>query len=358
MHTDGALLRRGSTAVGDRGFAYAFRMQTSVHRFGMRDPSDVSELAAAIRAGGVDPARIVAILGKTEGNGLVNDFTRGYLIQSLKLLLGKHGDRPVYAFSGGTEGVLSPHYTVFCVEEEKSKPTGKALAIGCSMTRDLRPEEIGTTTQVELVRDAVTKAMKEAKLSRDEVAFVQVKAPGGSSNQSMAYSRVAGAFGVGAALGEIEDFSERDFLKKLELQSPRASVSSGIEIAMCEVMVLGNSAAWGGPLRIASRPMADAMDLDAVLGVLADLGIERNAKGLSRVRAVMVKGEADASGSVRGYRHTMLTDGDMNAQRHIRGALGGLVAGVFGDGRLFVSGGAEHQGPAGGGLIAAIAETG
>jgi cyanuric acid amidohydrolase len=357
MHRDGAVLHRKSTRVGSIGFAYAFPMETNVLRFSMRDPSDVSELAAAIRAGSVDPARIVAVLGKTEGNGLVNDFTRGYLIQSLKLLLGKHGDKPVYVFSGGTEGVLSPHYAVFCVDEG-TPSRGKSLAIGCAITRNLRPEEIGTTTQVDLVRDAVAKAMKEAKLSRDEVSFVQVKAPGGTSNQSMALARVAGAFGVGAALGEIKGFSEKDFLKNLALQSPRASVSSGIEIAMCEVMVLGNSAAWSGPLRIASRPMADAMDLDAVLGVLADLGIERNANGLSRVRAVMVKGEADTSGSVRGHRHTMLTDGDMSAQRHIRGALGGLVAGVFGDGRLFVSGGAEHQGPAGGGLIAAIAETG
>jgi cyanuric acid amidohydrolase len=332
-------------------------MRTNVHRFGMRDPSDVSELAAAIRAGSVDPARIVAVLGKTEGNGLVNDFTRGYLIQSLKHLLGKHGGKPVYVFSGGTEGVLSPHYTVFCVEDAAQGEKRKALAIGCSLTRGLRPEEIGTTTQVNLVREAVVKAMSEAKLSRDEVSFVQVKAPGGTSNQSMAYSRVAGAFGVGVALGEIEEYSEKDFLKNLKLQSPRASVSAGIEIAMCEVMVLGNSAAWSGPLRIASRPMADAMDLDAVLGVLADLGLERNASDLARVRAVMVKGEADASGRVRGHRHTMLTDGDMNAQRHVRAALGGLVAGVFGDGRLFVSGGAEHQGPAGGGLIAAIAET-
>jgi len=41
---------------------------------------------------------------------------------------------------------------------------------------------------------------------------------------------------------------------------------------------------------------------------------------------------------------------------HGRGAVGGLVAGVLGDTRLFVSGGAEHQGPDGGGLIAVVAE--
>jgi cyanuric acid amidohydrolase len=51
----------------------------------------------------------------------------------------------------------------------------------------------------------------------------------------------------------------------------------------------------------------------------------------------------------------MLDDTDINAQRHIRGAVAGLVAGVIGDGRIFVSGGAEHQGPDGGGLIAVIA---
>jgi cyanuric acid amidohydrolase len=178
-------------------------------------------------------------------------------------------------------------------------------------------------------------------------------------NKLMAYSRVAGAFGVGVALNEIHaGFSESAFLTDLSLYSPRASISSGVEIRMNEVMVLGNSAAWGGLLSIASRPMADALDLDAVLGVLADLNVPRTPAGLARIRAVMVKGEPDASGRVRGHRHTMLADGDMNAQRHIRGALGGLAAGVFGDGRIFVSGGAEHQGPAGGGLIAVISEAG
>jgi len=58
---------------------------------------------------------------------------------------------------------------------------------------------------------------------------------------------------------------------------------------------------------------------------------------------------------VRGARHTMLDDTDINAQRHIRGAVGGMVAGVLGDARIFVSGGAEHQGPDGGGLVAVIA---
>src|SRR5258708_26979125 len=119
-------------------------------------------------------------------------------------------------------------------------------------------------------------------------------------------------------------------------------------------MVLGNSGAWSGPLSIASRPMQDALDLDAVLGVLADLGIERTPAGLARVRAAMVKGEPDTTGRIRGHRHTMLIDADMNAQRHIRGALGGLVAGVLRDGRIFVSCGAERQETAAGGHVPGV----
>ena len=62
-------------------------MRASVHRFTMRDPGDVSQLADAIARGDINPAHIVAFIGKTEGNGLVNDYTRGFLVLSLKLLL-------------------------------------------------------------------------------------------------------------------------------------------------------------------------------------------------------------------------------------------------------------------------------
>ena len=105
--------------------------------------------------------------------------------------------------------------------------------------------------------------------------------------------------------------------------------------------------------------MADALDIGGVVDVLADLGIAANpqvsAADAARIATVLVKCEPDRRGKIRGHRHTMLDDTDINAQRHIRGAVAGLVAGVIGDGRIFVSGGAEHQGPDGGGLIAVIA---
>jgi cyanuric acid amidohydrolase len=60
-------------------------------------------------------------------------------------------------------------------------------------------------------------------------------------------------------------------------------------------------------------------------------------------------------GAVRGFRHIMLDDSDIGSTRHARAAVGGIIAGVTGCGAVYVSGGADHQGPAGDGPIAVIA---
>ncbi|HTO64590.1 MAG TPA: ring-opening amidohydrolase, partial [Bradyrhizobium sp.] len=180
-------------------------------------------------------------------------------------------------------------------------------------------------------------------------------------NKSMAFARAAGAFGVALALDEIKSagFNDASLLSDFSIQSPRASISSGVEVECNEVVVLGNSPSWGGDLRIAHRPMSDALDIGGIVDVLGDLEISAppqvSQADAARIACVLVKCEPDRRGKIRGNRHTMLDDTDINAQRHIRGAVAGLVAGVIGDGRIFVSGGAEHQGPDGGGLIAVIA---
>jgi cyanuric acid amidohydrolase len=232
---------------------------------------------------------------------------------------------------------------------------------------------------VQSVASAVKTAMADAHIADPrDVHFVQVKCPCITSaraeaaktrgqtvvttdpNRSMALARAAGAFGVALALGEIKTVDESAMLRDFDVLSNCASISSGVEVEANEVIVLGNSPYWSGDLVIAHRPMADALDIGGIVAMLADLGIEAapqvSTRDLQRLRAVFVKCEPDRRGQIRGQRHTMLDDTDINAQRHVRGALGGLVAGVIGDGRIFVSGGAEHQGPDGGGLIATIAE--
>src|ERR1700738_2033676 len=86
-----------------------------------RSPGDVSGLMSLIEAGKIEPASILAILGKTEGNGGVNDFTREYAVSALSAALAPFVGLPpheveqkiAFVMSGGTEGVLSPHITVF-----------------------------------------------------------------------------------------------------------------------------------------------------------------------------------------------------------------------------------------------------
>ena len=55
-----------------------------VHVIPTSSPDDVSGLQALVQEERLDPARVVAVLGKTEGNGCVNDFTRAFAVSALK----------------------------------------------------------------------------------------------------------------------------------------------------------------------------------------------------------------------------------------------------------------------------------
>ena len=127
----------------------------NVVRIATRGPGDVSGLLSLIEQGKIDPNSIVAILGKTEGNGGVNDFTREFAVSALSAALAPYLDLPpprveqriAFVMSGGTEGVLSPHITVFTrngVTHRGSEAiSGKRLSIGMAHTRDFLPEELG-----------------------------------------------------------------------------------------------------------------------------------------------------------------------------------------------------------------------
>src|SRR5206468_1587556 len=83
-----------------------------------------------------------AVFGKTEGNGLVNDWTRALSARALRDVVLRHAgeaaaDRVCLVMSGGTEGGLSPHVTVFEVREASAPAEPGALAIGHAHTADL-----------------------------------------------------------------------------------------------------------------------------------------------------------------------------------------------------------------------------
>jgi len=81
-----------------------------VHRISANAPDDVSGIAAAIASKQIDPAGVIAVLAKTEGNGLVNDFSRGHATLALSLLFQRHlpaqqAAQICLVMSGGTEGI-------------------------------------------------------------------------------------------------------------------------------------------------------------------------------------------------------------------------------------------------------------
>jgi cyanuric acid amidohydrolase len=358
-----------------------------VHRLPAGSPDDASEITAAIKRGAIHAQNVIAVLGKTEGNGCVNDFTRGFATFAIRRALAQATGRSemeierdvAFVMSGGTEGGLSPHWLVFEVRVESTPTHGHAaLALGVSMTPEFKPEELGRSAQIHATADAVQAAMKSAGITQaSDVHYVQVKCPLLSKQRmadaaargatvvtedtylSMGYSRGASALGVALALGEVSAaaINDRIVCNDASLYSGCASTSAGIELMHNQIMVLGNSTQWSSDWVVGHGVMQDALDVDAVGDAVAPAKLTLGAqlRDRARIAAVLAKCEPSRSGLIRGRRHVMLDDSDIHASRHARALVGGVLGGLFGDTQLFISGGAEHQGPDGGGPVAVIA---
>ena len=360
-----------------------------VHRISASSPDDVSGIESAIAAGRIGPKGVIAVLGKTEGNGLVNDFARGYAALALNLMFQRHlppdqAAKICLVLSGGTEGGMAPHWTVFERAEGQGgghQMKGPALAFGRAHTAALPPEQLGRLAQSDMVASAVRTAMADAGIEdAQDVHFVQVKCPlltvqrvgdaevrGAAvatkdTLKSMGLSRAASALGVAVALGEVERdrLTDGQVGSNWDVWSGRASCSAGVELLGHEVVVLGMSGQWDGPLAIDHAVMTDAIDIEPVRGALGRLGLmtEGQLSGAQRQRlkALLAKAEASHDGRLRGYRHTMLDDSDISSTRHARAFVCGALAALLGHAEVYVSGGAEHQGPDGGGPVALIVD--
>jgi cyanuric acid amidohydrolase len=363
-----------------------------VHRIPTLAPDDVTGLRHLIDDGTVDPAEIICVLGKTEGNGCVNDWSRGFATVAYTTLIAERLHIPVaevtrralFIMSGGTEGVLSPHVTVFTRREMNGRPTkpGKRLVAGIHHTRPFAAEEQGTMAMVRVVEDSVRRAMGSAGIATAaDVHFVQIKCPlltvdaitdaarrgrptvTTNTYASMGYSRAASALGVALALGEVpaDAVTDEAIGRRWDLYSRVASTSAGVELDNCEVLVLGNAEGAASELVIGHDVMEDAIDAAAVRGALASAGVAIDSASDpdagARVVGIFAKAEAAPAGRIRGRRHTMMDDSDINHTRHARAAVAAVIASVIGDPMVYVSGGAEHQGPSGGGPVAVIART-
>ena len=361
-----------------------------VRKVPIHSVADASELAKLIDDGVMAAERVIAIIGKTEGNGGVNDYTRIISDRAFREVLvakGAPADRvkqvPI-VWSGGTDGVISPHATIFAtVPESDVEPTDEPrLTVGFAMSEVLLPEEIGRVAMVSKVAAAVTVAMERAGITDvDDVHYVQTKTPlltvhtirdaksrgktvwTEHTHESMDLSNGCTALGVAVALGEIEMPGDGDVRHNRSLFSSVASCSSGVELDQAQVVVVGNATGVGGRYRVGHAVMKDALDADGIWDAIRSAGLDlperpRTEDLDGRLVNVFLKCEVSQDGQVRGRRNAMLDDSDVHWHRQIKAAVGGVTAAVTGDPAVFVSVSAAHQGPDGGGPVAAIVDLG
>jgi barbiturase len=287
-------------------------------------------------------------------------------------------------WSGGTDGVLSPHATIFATLPKESAPATDEprLTVGFAMSEPLLPEEIGRRPMIEKVAAAVREAMARAGIAdASDVHYVQTKTPlltiqtirdaksrgqnvwTEHTHESMDLSNGTTALGIGVALGELALPVDDDVMHRLDLYSSVASCSSGVELDRAQVVVVGNARGLGGRYRIGHSVMRDALDADGIWTSIRDAGLDLPDRPHptdldGRLVNVFLQCEASRDGMVRGRRNAMLDDSDVHWHRQIKSCVGGVAASVTGDPAVFVSVSAAHQGPDGGGPVAAIVDLG
>src|SRR5437762_10890396 len=91
-------------------------MAIEVAKVILKHVQDASGLEERILAGQFSADDVVAVIGKTEGNGGVNDFTRILADNAFRAALAKHGKRSAEAIRGRSEEhtseLQSPMYLV------------------------------------------------------------------------------------------------------------------------------------------------------------------------------------------------------------------------------------------------------
>src|SRR6516225_7177985 len=200
-------------------------MAIEVAKVELKTVQDASGVEACIRNGQFKADDVIAVIGKTEGNGGVNDFTRILADQAFRAVLKKHGSRPEaeiakipMVWSGGCDGVITPHATVFA-RNGKTGPANKPrLVIGTAMSAEIFPEDIGRPAMVEKVADGVRAAMRDDGIT--DPADV---------HDSMGVSNGTTGLGIALALGEIKMPKAEEICQNLDLYSSVASCSSGVE---------------------------------------------------------------------------------------------------------------------------------
>lgn len=349
--------------------------------------TDVAGLKRLVNDGQLRPDDVIAVTGKTEG-WQVGETSRLDADQAIRRFLLDSGSRPGSAidqipmvFTTGGIGILTPHVVVYTRTMATPSADGLGrLAMGVARSELVRPQWMATTRLLEANADAVRAAAKDAGIDPNEVEYVVGKAyyP---TKVDFAAARAAGhdipefddrtlfrkasgsaGLGVAVAADGMPMPSAEEIGKRLELYSAKVAVSAnewepvGGEGPQTQLMAFGNKVGAGGRLRVGHSPMMDTLDVDALNRALRRAGLDVGPGPLSeehrkRVVAVYVKFALPPEGRLRGRRQ-IVENPEYGSQ--VKAALGGMFASVLQDNLVWISASATHQGPAGGGTVAAI----
>lgn len=368
------------------------QMESMVYCVPMDSPGDISKVAELFDGKEVSADQVIAIMAQTEGD----PYSRGYATLAMEVLLSERlGKSRKEVFDtipmmmiGGVGGIMSPHINLFVKRPAangngSNNGGGRRLALGVASTRVLKPEEYGTTVQVDLVAEAVRAAMADAGISdAADIECVEIKCPAmtparvqeaqrrgesvANNNPVVASSLAKGAsaLGVAVAVGEVPREAISDGIINVDksLYSKVASTSAGGEQVTCRVLVIGNAEGAPGQQVAARGMMRDQLDIKGARETFVRAGLTLEDGVLAerdreRVATVLVNAGADATSEVRGRRHVLHSDflapfGGIQA----KAVAHAVVASIVGDTLFLASAGAEHQGPPGANLLCVVAD--
>ena len=285
--------------------------------------------------------------------------------------------------SGGTEGALSPHFLVLEAREvDEPREVGRARARPRAHAAAGRPSNSAVSNRSTASPKGVRAAMRDGGIdSADSVHFAQVKCP------LLTSERVAEATARGGAV------ATRDTLKSMApvaggLGARRRGrarrdrsrrLVRGRDRPRLVALFLARLGVGGGRARRTTKSSCSAP---------ARAGADRSASPIascatrstsSRCAPRSARSDLAAPGQLggaeRGARRRPARQGRGELRRDVCAAIAtrcsaipifprrgtraafvaGALAGLIGHAQIFVSGGAEHQGPDGGGPVAIIA---
>jgi ring-opening amidohydrolase-like protein len=369
------------------------RRAVQVRTFPLFRADDVSGLRDALRRGDLIGADIVAVTGKTEGEGGPDDRSRAAIDNAIRALVSELTSLSTRAiaeipmnFSGGSGGVISPHFTVFTASAvEPTVPSGSGgvgrLVIGRGVSAPIPAEQLGRLGLVDAVAAAVDTGLGDAGITPDRAAYAMVKNPmltpaliadaerRGASvidppHGLSALFRQSGGTALGAALalGDVQRPAEEQIGVDTSLYSSRVSASSGTESDRAQALVFGNAVDAPGSLSVGHAEMTDALDVAALHRACRAAGLDvpdfaAPATFAHRVAAIFVKCNPTDDGTLRGYPQSQEGGAwDRKYTTQLKASVGGMFAAALGNPAFYISGAGIHQGPPGGGSVVVIAD--